>query len=83
VAELHSELLKSTVMKDFNELWPEKFHNVTNGVTPRRFIVVSNPRLAACSPRRCGSDRWLRDLACLRELEPHADDPSLHTSGGR
>jgi starch phosphorylase len=48
VAALHTELLKSTVMRDFYEMWPEKFFNVTNGVTPRRFIAVSNPR---CSPR--------------------------------
>jgi starch phosphorylase len=78
VAELHSELLKSTVMKDFSELWPEKFHNVTNGVTPRRFIVVSNPRLAALLTERCGGDEWVSDLGCLRELEAHADDTGLH-----
>ncbi len=77
VAELHSELVKSTVLKDFYDLWPEKFHNVTNGVTPRRFIAVSNPRLTALITETCGNDRWLRDLACLRELEPHADDPGL------
>jgi starch phosphorylase len=45
VAALHSELLKSTVMRDFAEMWPEKFTNVTNGVTPRRFMAVSNPEL--------------------------------------
>ena len=44
VAELHSELLKQTVLRDFAELWPEKFCNVTNGVTPRRFVALSNPR---------------------------------------
>ncbi len=74
VAELHSELVKSTILKDFYDLWPEKFHNVTNGVTPRRFIAVSNPRLAAMITESCGGDRWLRDLDCLRELEPYADD---------
>ena len=77
VAELHSELVKSTILKDFYDLWPEKFHNVTNGVTPRRFIAVSNPRLARLITETCGSDRWLRDLDCLREIEPHADDPAL------
>ena len=45
VAQLHSELLKQTVLRDFAELWPEKFCNVTNGVTPRRFVAVSNPSL--------------------------------------
>jgi starch phosphorylase len=77
VAALHSELVKTTILKDFYDLWPEKFHNVTNGVTPRRFVAVSNPRLAALITETCGSDRWLRDLACLRELEPHAHDPGL------
>jgi len=77
VAALHTELLKSTVMRDFYELWPEKFHNVTNGVTPRRFIVVSNPRLAALITEVCGDDRWVRDLSCLRPLEDHAEDHSL------
>ena len=77
VAELHSELVKTTILKDFHDLWPEKFHNVTNGVTPRRFIAVSNPRLARLITETCGSDRWLRDLDCLRELEPHADDAAL------
>ncbi|MBS1202290.1 MAG: glycogen phosphorylase, partial [Chromatiaceae bacterium] len=77
VAELHSELVKTTILKDFHDLWPEKFHNVTNGVTPRRFIAVSNPRLARLITETCGSDRWLRDLDCLRELEPHVDDAAL------
>ncbi len=77
VAALHTELLKSTVMRDFYEFWPDKFHNVTNGVTPRRFMVVSNPRLAALITEACGGDRWVRDLACLRELETHAEDHAL------
>ena len=77
VAALHTELLKTTVMHDFYELWPDKFHNVTNGVTPRRFMVVSNPRLAALITETCGSDRWIRDLECLTSLEAHADDHGL------
>jgi glycogen phosphorylase len=77
VAALHSELVKTTVLKDFYEMWPERFHNVTNGVTPRRFIAVSNPRLAALISEVCGGDRWLRDLDCLRELEPHAEDAAF------
>jgi len=79
VAAMHSELVKDTILKDFHDLWPEKFHNVTNGVTPRRFIVVSNPRLAALLTERCGSDLWVRDLACLKELEQQADDSGLHS----
>jgi starch phosphorylase len=46
VAALHSQLLKTTVLRDFSELWPEKFTNKTNGVTPRRFIRLGNPRLS-------------------------------------
>jgi glycogen phosphorylase len=73
VARLHSELLTQTVMRDFAELWPAKFCNVTNGVTPRRFVALSNPRLAGLIESRIG-DRWLRDLDDLRRLEPFADD---------
>jgi glycogen phosphorylase len=74
--QLHSELLKQTVMRDFAELWPEKFCNVTNGVTPRRFVAVSNPPLAQLITSRIG-DGWLRDLDQLRRLEPLADDPEF------
>jgi glycogen phosphorylase len=73
VAQLHSELLKQTVMRDFAELWPEKFCNVTNGVTPRRFVAVSNPPLTQLITDRIG-DGWLRDLKLLRQLEPLAND---------
>lgn len=77
VAALHSELVKTTLLKDFYELWPEKFHNVTNGVSPRRFIVVSNPRLAELITEVCGSDDWIQDLTLLRQLEPYATDPAF------
>jgi len=73
VARLHSDLLKQTVMHDFAELWPGKFCNVTNGVTPRRFVAVGNPRLARLISDSIG-DRWLFDLYELRGLEPLADD---------
>lgn len=73
VAELHSELLKQTVLKDFAELWPDKFCNVTNGVTPRRFIALSNPELTRLITDRVG-ECWLKDLSRLRGLEPLADD---------
>jgi starch phosphorylase len=78
VAELHTELLKSTVMRDFHELWPERFHNVTNGVTPRRFIVVSNPRLAALITEVVGDEGWISDLDRLRALEDQCGDHGLH-----
>jgi len=76
VAQLHSDLLVKTVMHDFAELWPEKFLNVTNGVTPRRFMAVSNPPLAKLITQRVG-DGWLRDLNQLRKLEPLADDAAF------
>src|SRR5881394_3462324 len=76
VAQLHSDLLVKTVMHDFAELWPHKFCNVTNGVTPRRFVAVSSPPLAQLITQRIG-DGWLRDLDQLRKLEPLADDAAF------
>ena len=73
VAQLHSELLKRLVLHDFAELWPEKFCNVTNGVTPRRFVALSNPRLTQLITASIG-DGWLRNLNQLRRLEPLAGD---------
>ncbi len=76
VAELHSELLKETVLRDFAELWPERFHNVTNGVTPRRFLVLSNPALAAFLDETLGQG-WVTDLARLEALQAHAGDAAF------
>ena len=76
VAELHSELLRQTVLRDFAELWPERFHNVTNGVTPRRFLVLSNPALAALLDETLGQG-WVTDLARLEALEAHAGDAAF------
>jgi starch phosphorylase len=73
VAQLHSELLKQTVLRDFAELWLGKFCDVTNGVTPRRFVAVSNPGLTQLVTARIG-DGWLHDPRRLRALEPLADD---------
>jgi starch phosphorylase len=73
VAKLHSELLKETVLRDFYELWPEKFSNKTNGVTPRRFVLLSNPRLSRLITQKIG-DSWAKNLDHLRKLEPFADD---------
>ena len=74
VAELQSRLLTQTVLRDFARLWPEKFLNVTNGVSPRRFLRLANPRLSGLITARLGDDRWLTDLERLRELEAFADD---------
>ncbi|HEX2661505.1 MAG TPA: glycogen/starch/alpha-glucan phosphorylase [Candidatus Acidoferrum sp.] len=76
VARMHSDLLKQTVMHDFAELWPGKFCNVTNGVTPRRFLAVGNPPLSRLITQSIG-DRWLFDLHELRRLEPLADDETF------
>ena len=74
VAGLQSRLLTQTVLRDFAGLWPEKFLNVTNGVSPRRFLRLANPRLSALITARLGDDRWLTDLERLRELEAFAED---------
>ncbi len=73
VSSLHSELLKKHVFQDFAAIWPEKYCNVTNGISPRRFLAVSNPDLAALITKKCGK-RWLHDLNELKQLEPLADD---------
>ncbi len=73
VAELHSNLLKENLLRDFAEMWPKKFCNVTNGVAPRRFVAVSNPPLAQLLNDRIGED-WLHDLDLLRKLESFADN---------
>jgi starch phosphorylase len=78
VAALHSELLKETVLRDFYMVMPEKFFNVTNGVTPRRWIVLSNPKLSALITSRIG-DRWIASLEDeLQRLEPLAGDNGFH-----
>ena len=74
VAALHSELLKQTVLRDFYRVMPEKFFNVTNGVTPRRWMVLSNPKLSALITKRIGG-RWISHLEEeLQQLEPLATD---------
>ncbi len=73
VAKLHTELMKKEVFRDFYEFEPQKFSNKTNGVTPRRFIAVDNPGLAALIDQQLG-EGWLRDLNRLRDLEAVADD---------
>lgn len=73
VAALHSDLLKASVLKDFYELWPERFSNKTNGVTPRRFLALSNPGLRGLLDSTIG-DGWLTDLDRLRGLEAFVDD---------
>ena len=76
VAELHSQLLRDKVLPDFSQLWPQKFTNVTNGITPRRFVNLANRRLSELLTDTIG-DGWVTDLDRLRELEPYADDASF------
>jgi glycogen phosphorylase len=73
VAALHTELLERDVLHDFYELWPQKFSNKTNGVTPRRWLALSNPLLSELITEHIG-DAWIKDLAELRRLEPFAED---------
>lgn len=73
VAALHTELMKKDVLHDFYELFPEKFNNKTNGVTPRRFMVLSNPRLCSLITSKIGHG-WVKDLDELRQLEAYVDD---------
>ncbi len=76
VANLHTELLKSVVLKDFYEMWPERFLSITNGVTPRRFLRVCNIELSELINETIGKG-WVTDLNRLRELEPFANDPEF------
>lgn len=76
VSGLHTELLKSGILKDFFALWPEKFNNKTNGVTPRRFLMLTNPRLANLINEAIGTT-WIKDLYQLKKLEKFVDDSSF------
>jgi glycogen phosphorylase len=76
VAALHTQLLEAEVLRDFHLMWPEKFVNVTNGVTPRRFLALANPRLAALVTEAVG-EGWETHLERLRGLEPLAEDPAF------
>jgi starch phosphorylase len=78
VAALHTELLKRDVLHDFAEMFPDRFQNVTNGVTPRRFIVLSNPRLCQLVTSRIG-DGWVKRLDELSKLENYVDDAGFRT----
>ena len=73
VSELHSRLLKSQVLHDFADLWPDKFTNVTNGVAHRRFLAVANPGLAELISEKIGK-KWLTDLTSFSQLEKYAED---------
>ena len=77
VAEIHTEILKNDVLKDWYELYPDKFQNKTNGITPRRWIGLCNKELSALITKLLGNDKWLTDLSQLKKLEKYADDPAV------
>ena len=79
VAALHTSLLESSVLKDFYDLWPERFSNKTNGVTPRRFVALSNPALRELLNRTLG-EQWLSELGQLRRLEAYVDDATFRAA---
>ena len=76
VAELHSNILKTSLFKDFYELMPEHFHNVTNGITPRRWLLKANPPLAQLITDKIGPD-WVTQLDDLKKLEAHVNDTAF------
>ncbi len=76
VAKIHTELMKETIFSDFDRIFPGKIVNMTNGVTPRRWIKQANPGLSALITSRIGPD-WIRDLSRLSDLVPFADDPAF------
>jgi glycogen phosphorylase len=77
VAELHTQLIKEDLLKDFYELWPERFNNKTNGVTPRRWLLHANTRLCALITTRIGSAWTARDFQQLSRLREHTEDEAL------
>jgi glycogen phosphorylase len=79
VAALHTELLQQHLLHDFHEMWPERFNNKTNGVTPRRWLLEANPLLAEAITARIG-EGWTINLDELRKLEPLADDETFRAA---
>ncbi|WP_311591092.1 glycogen/starch/alpha-glucan phosphorylase [Trueperella bernardiae] len=77
VAALHTEIIKADTLKDWYDVWPEKFNNKTNGVTPRRWLDQCNPRLSALLTELLGNDEWVRDLDLLKNLEGYLNDADV------
>ncbi|RJR31995.1 MAG: glycogen/starch/alpha-glucan phosphorylase [Desulfobacteraceae bacterium] len=78
VSKLHSRILKEQVFRDFHEIYPDRFNNKTNGITPRRWVLTANPLLSDLITRTIG-DEWITDLSRLSELAPLAEDESFRT----
>ncbi|KAH3767744.1 glycogen phosphorylase 2 [Pelomyxa schiedti] len=78
VAQIHSELLRTIVFRDFFKIWPHKFHNITNGVTPRRWLHQANPDLSRfITELMGGSQEWIRKLSMIKTIAQHADNPEV------
>lgn len=78
VSRIHTEAIQTSLAPDYFQLWPERFHNVTNGISQRRWLLVANPALAGLITATIG-DAWIRDLSRLGALERHAEDPGFRT----
>lgn len=76
VAQIHTEILKHSALPEWYELYPERFQNKTNGITPRRWIALCNPELSAQITELLGGEGWITDLSQLKALEKYADDPA-------
>ena len=77
VARIHTDILKTDVLKDWYELYPEKFQNKTNGITQRRWLLLCNNELSELITELLGNDDWITDLDKLKDLEKYADDDSV------
>mmetsp|Transcript_10074 Transcript_10074/g.46169 ORF Transcript_10074/g.46169 Transcript_10074/m.46169 type:complete len:830 (-) Transcript_10074:1618-4107(-) len=77
VAAIHSELIKTTIFKDFYQIMPEKFQNKTNGVTQRRWLAFCNPKLSDLITETLGTSAWIKELDLLSDLRLHCDDPAF------
>lgn len=77
VAKIHTEILKNDALSDWYELFPERFQNKTNGITPRRWLALCNPKLSALITELLGNDKWLTDLSQLSKLRQYADDTAI------
>lgn len=77
VAEIHTEILKNDVLRDWYELYPERFQNKTNGITQRRWLRLCNPELSELITRLLGNERWVKNLPALRQLKPYAEDEKI------
>jgi starch phosphorylase len=77
VAQIHTDILKNDVLKNWYQIYPERFQNKTNGITQRRWLALANPELSALITKLLGSNAWVTDLSQLKKLEKYADDEKV------